>query len=155
MAYFGRPADPAGLNFWVDVAIASGGDLSSIAEGFSRSAEAKTLYALSNSTGLVTAIYENQFGRLPENQGLQYWVGEVDKGAINPGVLALAIANSALGRDRITLEQRLEAAKCMIPDFDGAIFSLDWKDALWARFYTGAPPRQRRSVERYSIVKRA
>ena len=27
--------------------------------------------------------------------------------------------------------------------------------ALWAKFYTAAPPRQRRSVERYKIVKRA
>jgi hypothetical protein len=43
----------------------------------------------------------------------------------------------------------------LIPDFDGALFSLEWKDALWARFFTAAPRRQRRSVERYSIVKRA
>jgi hypothetical protein len=31
--------------------------------------------------------------------------------------------------------------------------SKDSKDALWDRFYTGAPQRQRRSVERYNIVK--
>jgi hypothetical protein len=43
----------------------------------------------------------------------------------------------------------------LIPGFDGAIFSMDWRDALWAKFYTEAPRRQRRSVERYSIVKRA
>ena len=30
--------------------------------------------------------------------------------------------------------------------------SSEWKDALWARFSTGAPARQRRCVERYSIV---
>src|SRR5215218_10129403 len=44
---------------------------------------------------------------------------------------------------------------CLIPGFDGALFSLEWKDALWARFSMGAPARQRQSVERYSIVKRA
>jgi AcrR family transcriptional regulator len=44
---------------------------------------------------------------------------------------------------------------CLIPGFDGAIFSREWKDALWARFSTAAPQRQRQSVERYSIVKRA
>ena len=44
--------------------------------------------------------------------------------------------------------------KCLVPAFDGAYFSHEWKEALWGRFYTGAPPRQRRSVERYSIVKR-
>ena len=46
-------------------------------------------------------------------------------------------------------------ARCLIPGFDGALFTLDWRDALWARFSTGAPRRLRRSVERYNIVKRA
>jgi hypothetical protein len=46
-------------------------------------------------------------------------------------------------------------ASCFVPAFDGAFLSSDSKDALWDRFYTGAPQRQRRSVERYSIVKRA
>src|SRR3954451_12821600 len=45
--------------------------------------------------------------------------------------------------------------RCLIPAFDGAIFSVEWKDALWARFFMEAPRRRRRSVERYSIVKRA
>jgi hypothetical protein len=44
---------------------------------------------------------------------------------------------------------------CLVPVFGGAFLSSDSKDALLARFYTGAPQRQRRSVERYSIVKRA
>ena len=42
--------------------------------------------------------------------------------------------------------------KCLIPDFDGAIFSLEWKAALWARFFTAAPQRLRQSVERYRIA---
>jgi hypothetical protein len=43
----------------------------------------------------------------------------------------------------------------LVPAFDGAYFSREWKEALWGKFYTGAPLRQRRSVERYNIVKRA
>jgi hypothetical protein len=46
-------------------------------------------------------------------------------------------------------------ARCLIPDFDGAVFSREWKEALWAKFSTAAPQRLRQSVERYSIVKRA
>jgi phospholipase/lecithinase/hemolysin len=46
-------------------------------------------------------------------------------------------------------------SSCFVPAFDGAFLSSESKDALWARFFTGAPQRQRRSVERYSIVKRA
>ena len=45
--------------------------------------------------------------------------------------------------------------RCLILVFDGALFSLEWKQARWARFCMGAPPRQRRSVERYKRVKRA
>ena len=44
---------------------------------------------------------------------------------------------------------------CLIPDFDGALLSPQWRDALWARFFTAAPQRLRQSVEQYSIVKRA
>jgi len=47
------------------------------------------------------------------------------------------------------------APSCLIPCFDGAILSPAWRDALWAKFYTAAPRRQRRSVEQYKIVKRA
>ncbi len=45
--------------------------------------------------------------------------------------------------------------QCLVPAFDGALFSLEWRDALWDRFYTAAPKRQRQSVEQYKIVKRA
>jgi hypothetical protein len=46
-------------------------------------------------------------------------------------------------------------SSCLIPHFDGAFLLRESKDALWDRFYMGAPQRQRRSVERYNIVKRA
>src|SRR5260370_34681766 len=54
----------------------------------------------------------------------------------------------------ISVEMRIPP-RCLVPGFDGAVFSREWKEALWARFYTAAPGRQRQSVERYSIVKRA
>jgi hypothetical protein len=41
--------------------------------------------------------------------------------------------------------------RCLIPGFDGATFSLEWKDALWARFSMEAPRRQKRSVERFNM----
>src|SRR5690606_32021463 len=42
--------------------------------------------------------------------------------------------------------------KCLVPDFDGALSMRQWKDALWDRYFTAAPARQRRCVERYKIV---
>ena len=50
---------------------------------------------------------------------------------------------------------QLKKLVCLIPAFDSASSSSEWKDVLWGRFYTGAPERQRQSVERYNIVKRA
>ena len=44
---------------------------------------------------------------------------------------------------------------CIVPAIEGAYFSERQKEALWDRFFTGAPARQRQSVERYNIVKRA
>ena len=60
--------------------------------------------------------------------------------------------NQSFGK--AVLPWRPRSARCLVPHFDGASYS-GMKDALWARFFTGAPRRLRRSVERYSIVKRA
>src|SRR5215211_8583102 len=53
------------------------------------------------------------------------------------------------------LRRKQMPAKCLVPGFDGAFFSPEWRDALWAKFFTGAPARQRRCVARSTIVKRA
>jgi hypothetical protein len=47
------------------------------------------------------------------------------------------------------------SADCLVRWFDVALVSQDWKEALWARFCTGAPAQQGRPIERYSIVERA
>ena len=64
-------------------------------------------------------------------------------------------AGASGGDIQVKVIALFKRARCLIPDFDGAIFSLEWKEALWDRFYTAAPPRQRQSVEQYRIVKRA
>jgi hypothetical protein len=43
----------------------------------------------------------------------------------------------------------------LIPRCSGSVDYHAARDALWARFFTEAPARQRRSVARYSYVKRA
>jgi hypothetical protein len=43
----------------------------------------------------------------------------------------------------------------LIPGFDGSFFMPEWKEALWAKFFTEALGPQRWSVERHSMVKRA
>nr|MDH4395192.1 DUF4214 domain-containing protein [Limnobacter sp.] len=44
LAYYGRPADPVGLNFWADKLDAARGSLSGILDAFATSAESQTLF---------------------------------------------------------------------------------------------------------------
>ncbi len=67
----------------------------------------------------------------------------------------LATSLALIDDEMAAMQGRVLAPKCLVPDFDGAIFSAEWKEALWSRYSTEAPARLRQSVERYSIVKRA
>ena len=42
---------------------------------------------------------------------------------------------------------------CLIPRFDGAILSLEWKEAVWDRFVMGAPRPRTPSEQQYSDRK--
>ena len=53
IAYFGRPADPAGLSYHA----AQGVDQVTIARTFSDSAESRALYGNKTASELVSAIY--------------------------------------------------------------------------------------------------
>ncbi|WP_353200130.1 hypothetical protein [Sandarakinorhabdus sp.] len=67
--------------------------------------------------------------------------------------LVVGVANLTDSLSPLSLREM--SARCLIPGFDGALFTDSWKEALWARYSTGAPQRLRQSVERYSMVKRA
>ncbi|MBQ0805896.1 MAG: hypothetical protein KBT65_13685, partial [Sulfitobacter sp.] len=43
--------------------------------------------------------------------------------------------------------------RCLIPWFDGAIYSLEWKEALWDKFVMGAPRPRTPSERQYSDRK--
>ncbi|BCI72519.1 hypothetical protein SPKIRA_33490 [Sphingomonas paucimobilis] len=43
--------------------------------------------------------------------------------------------------------------RCLIPRFDGAILSLEWKEAVWDRYVMGAPRPRTPSEQQYSDRK--
>src|SRR5882757_2754277 len=96
-----------------------------------------------------------RLGSYPRQNGVAQALREV--GRIEPTLFTLDWLDDPALRRQATAELNKgeSRARCLIPGFDGADFSLAWRDALWARFFTAAPQRQRQSVERYSIVKRA
>ncbi|GAB0114940.1 hypothetical protein AcidC75_24640 [Acidisoma sp. C75] len=52
-------------------------------------------------------------------------------------------------------ERAEREASCMVPGCGGTHFHHALRDDLWARFFTEAPARQRRSVAQFNYVKRA
>ena len=89
-AAFGRVPDQTGLNFWTGVAAPNGpagainnAFLTSLATTFANSAEFQSRYGTgftastvvkATDTALVTQLYTNVLGRLPDQAGLTYWL---------------------------------------------------------------------------------
>ena len=126
VAYFGRPADPAGLDYWVTKAVDTNGDWAGIAAAFYFSAEAKALYDTSTDTAFITAVYQNLYGRAPEEGGLKYWTDQLTEGKVTREMLPLAIANGAQGSDMTTEQQRLTAADEFIQELQTTNHTADY-----------------------------
>jgi len=83
VAYYGRPADPAGLDFWANEVDAHGhgGDVSVIMQDFGNSTEFQARLGNLDTTTLVNNIYLQTFGRNAEPDGLNFWVNVLANGS--------------------------------------------------------------------------
>ncbi len=110
VAYFGRPADPAGLaNFesalatagappdiqGLTSAYASNPAVQALIDSFGTSKESQALYG-GGTQDFVTAVFQNVLGRAPQSAGLAYWSNAIDSGSLSKGDAALAIMDGAL-----------------------------------------------------------
>ncbi len=90
VAYFNRAPDPLGLQFWIDQ-LDDGRDFNTIASDFAASQEAIDIYPflaspdVSSPSAFVTSVYANLFNRVPEKEGLDFWVDVINSGAVAPG----------------------------------------------------------------------
>lgn len=110
LAYFNRPADPAGLAYWVDQIDNQGQSLKSAAENFSLQTEYTAANVGLDLVAKVNAVYVNVFGRDADILGLQYWVGEVNSGRVSFGAMALSVIKGATGADLVAVTAKADAA---------------------------------------------
>ncbi len=89
LAYFGRAADDAGLDFWVD----GGQPIQEVSEFFAQSAELQALYGDLDNGAFIDRLYLNVLGRPGDSEGRDFWVGELDAGA-SRGRIMLQFSNS-------------------------------------------------------------
>ena len=124
VAYFGRPADPAGLAFFatnymnagaptniVDVSAAYGSNqaIKDLIDAFGNSQESLDLYPGDNVT-FVTAIYQNLFSRAPDIGGRDFWVANINAGLMTRAQAAVAIMAGSQGTDTTLINKKVAVA---------------------------------------------
>lgn len=110
VAYFGRPADPTGLDHWVGMVGSGATPLAGVVHAFSSAPEYTSVYGGMSNTELVASIYQNLFGRPPEAAGLRYWTDLLDAGLVKAEHLAVAIGEGARGSDEAVVDNKVGAA---------------------------------------------
>jgi hypothetical protein len=118
IAYFGRPADPIGLQYWATQIDAANGSIAAVQAGFSASTESQALFGNKSTIDKVTAIYQNAFGRAPEPAGLAYWVAQLDSGKVTQAQASWTIQQSAGAGDAAAVQNKLTAAQAFTAQID-------------------------------------
>ena len=110
LAYYGRPADPAGLDYWAGVLEDAGGNLDAIIADFGYSDEYTQQFGHLDTDALITAIYQRLFGRDPDAAGLDFYRDQLANQGKHLGTIALDIFNGAAGEDRDLLDDIIDTA---------------------------------------------
>ena len=110
VAYFNRPADPAGLAFWEKAVEAAAGSTAAVSAAFAGSDEYKAAYANQTNAQIVNTVYMNLFGRPAEDAGKAYWANLLDKGTVTIDAVVTAVAAGAQGTDMTAYNNKVTAA---------------------------------------------
>ncbi|MGO2132608.1 MAG: DUF4214 domain-containing protein [Halomonas sp.] len=108
VAYYGRPADPEGLQYWAGVIEANGID--SVMNTFGTSAEFDDMFGGLSSSQLINNLYEQLFNRSADLPGLQFYTGVLNSGSKTLAEIAYEIANGAQNDDKVALDNKLAVA---------------------------------------------
>lgn len=122
IAYFGRAADAAGVDYWTQ----SGAAIEDIASAFgdSKQVETASTYALikdptlvnsvSGRSDFIDAIYSNLFGRTADAAGKTYWDTQLKTGAVSVSQFILAVINGAQGDDAALIANKVAASEYFV-----------------------------------------
>lgn len=112
IAYFGRPADPAGLAFYADALDAGTTTVADIATSFGTSEEAASIVALSTDDYLA-AVYMQAFGRAYDNDPAvdgTFWADAINNGETTKELAMIQILDGAQGDDVAAVNNKVAVA---------------------------------------------
>jgi hypothetical protein len=108
IAYFGRPADPSGLNFWTQAD--STKTMQQQSNAFATAPEWTSAIAGMTNDQIVNLIYLNSFGRSPEPAGLRFWSDAITNGILSVGNAAWQIVTNTGESDAAIVAAKVTAA---------------------------------------------
>ena len=132
IAFYGRPADQAGLAWWASRLAANGNDLMSILMDFSNSAEFSERYGDLSDEELLNTLYQQLFGRDIDPEGAAFYGDALASGALTLQSIALDVLNGAINEDRAIIDNKLAAAELFTSLLATEDFSYSGTDAAEA-----------------------
>lgn len=120
VAYFSRPADTTGLDFWTGVLAADRvAGMAQISEAFAASNEYRETYAGMDNAQVVDAVYHNLFGRAGDAEGVAFWTNALNTNAVTVDDLVMEMAfNGAQNDDKVVFAGRVAVAKSFTEHLD-------------------------------------
>jgi len=118
IAFFLRPADGTGFNYYAEKMNNSGGDIMQMTSGFGFSPEYLETYAGLTTAQRINAIYLNLFNRSAEPDGLEYWGSRLDNGTFTINNIAISILVGAQNSDAVVVNNRVTVALEFTNTFD-------------------------------------
>lgn len=124
IAYFGRPADAAGLEYFQDQlqkaaapttlpalirAYDTNPGVKVILDSFSISAESAALYPTDNGS-FITSVYTNLFNRTPDEGGRAYWAQLIDARILTRTSAAVSIMAGAASSDLDIIKNKVNVS---------------------------------------------
>ena len=128
IAYFGRPADPSGINYWL-INSPPGTSIDYISKIISKQTEySESLVSDKSIESQINYIHTNLFGRKIDFDYINYWQSLIDQGThiISDFVCELIAAdrkndNDQLRKDYMTLEIKVNAAELFTKEVSSSI----------------------------------
>ncbi len=111
VAYYGRPGDPGGVDYWAEQLQLVDGELAAIIDAFGNSAEYDSRFTGLTTEQLINNIYQQLLGRDADSGGLAFYAEGYDDGSFTLASIALNIADGISGTDDAdTYENKLASA---------------------------------------------
>jgi hypothetical protein len=110
VAYFSRPADVAGLNYWTGILQNNPAGYELISHTFATSPEYQAAYAGMSNAQVVNAIYEHLFSRDAEAGGLAYWTDLLDRHIVTVDNAVRDISKAAVNQDKFAFDAKVAVA---------------------------------------------